>query len=97
MQYKHNWHHQYSCFLRNVFVTIKTEFLPKLLGDIDMVHLLDDLDVFSRAHQHTALPAAQADFRWRFLHHSLLLFLLYLDLLLHYGLDLKLSDLHTTK
>lgn len=94
MQVKHNSHHQYSYFwLRQ----IKTEFLPKLLGDIDMVHLLDDLNVFSRAHEHTALPAAQADFGWRFLHHSLLLFLLYLDLLLHYGLDLKLSDLHKTK
>lgn len=72
------------------------EFLPKLLVDIDMVHILDDLEVISRAHEHTALSAAQADFRRRFLHHSLLLFLLYLDLLLHYGLDLKLSHLHKT-
>lgn len=79
---------------KKVFVTIKSEYLPKLLVDIDMVHILDDLKVFSRAHEHTALSAAQADSRRRFLHHSLLLFLLYLDLLLHYGLDLKLSDLH---
>lgn len=72
-------------------------FLPELLCDIDMVHVLDLLNIFSRANKHTALPAAQTDFRWWLLHHSLLLFLLYLHLLLHYGLHLKLSDLHTTK
>lgn len=70
--------------------------LPEPIGDVDMVHVFDDLDIFSGANKLNALSTVQTDFRWRFFQHALLLFLLRLNLLFHYGLELKLFDLQQT-
>lgn len=67
--------------------------LLELIGDVDMVHAFDDLDVFSRANKLVALSAVQTDFRWRFFHHTLLLFPLRVDPFFYDGLELKFFDL----